>query len=189
MQQNDDEIIYTSLLTREDYDRIESLVDLYIELNIRIFQIDLIEIAKQKGYRLIPYSKLDSTESKRLREKELSGLTLKNQNGLPIIFYDDNEVWYRQHFTIMHEIGHIVLGHQQESRLANQCANFFASYSLSPSPIVKVMECEDFMDVADRFGLSPDSASLTFSRFEKWLKVPVYKEHELKLLRHFGITI
>ena len=93
MQQNDDEVVYSSLLTKEDYDRIENLVvDLYIELDIKSFPIDPIAIAKQKGYTLIPYSKLNKEEAIGLRRKVISGLNMGQKDGTQYIFYDDSEV-------------------------------------------------------------------------------------------------
>ena len=42
----------------------------------------------------------------------------------------------RIRFTIMHEIGHIVLDHTEHSDLAESEANFFAKYALAPPPLV-----------------------------------------------------
>lgn len=64
----DTEIYGPADLTHRDYDRIESaIVDLYAELNIKEFPIDPFYIARQKGYQVIPYSKM--TEETRDIEK------------------------------------------------------------------------------------------------------------------------
>ena len=50
------------------------------------------------------------------------------ENGQSVfyIFYDDSMYDRRIRFTIMHEIGHIVLDHTEHSDLAESEANFFA---------------------------------------------------------------
>ena len=42
------------------------------------------------------------------------------------IYYNDKKDAGRIRFTILHEIGHFVLGHLQQSDLAESEANFFA---------------------------------------------------------------
>ena len=96
-------------LTHRDYDRIErAIVDLYAELNIRELPIDPFSIAKQKGYEVIPYSKIPEEARNILRKTEKSGTSGRTKKGVFRIFYDDSHCEYRQRFTIMHEIGHIL---------------------------------------------------------------------------------
>lgn len=60
----DTEIYGNSGLIDRDYIRIESsVVDLYTELNIKTIPINPFNIAKQKGYELIPYSKIENDGS------------------------------------------------------------------------------------------------------------------------------
>ena len=40
-------------------------------------------------------------------------------------------------FTIMHEIGHIDMGHKHGSQLAEVIANHYAGYALAPSPLIQ----------------------------------------------------
>ena len=134
----DDEISWPANLTHSDYDRIESIVvDLYEELNIKEFPIDPFDIAKKKGYEAIPYSQIDKEARDILRKTERSGTSGRTRKGVYRIFYDDLDCEYRQRFTIMHEIGHIQLGHKEDSPYAEKCANYYEQikYGYEPDKI------------------------------------------------------
>lgn len=174
-------------LTQRDYNRIESsIVDLYAELNIREFPIDPFYIAKQKGYEVIPYSKIAEEARYILRKTERSGTSGRTKKGVFRIFYDDSDCEYRQRFTIMHEIGHIELGHKEDSTYAEKCANYYATYSLAPSPMIVRLGCEDFIDISIRFNVSDESAMYAFDRFTRWANIPCgLKPYEEKLNKLF----
>lgn len=178
-----------ALLTAKDYYRIESsVVDLYKELRITCFPIDPFKIAIKCGYELIPYSSLDKDMQSFLRDSERAGTSGRTKNGTYRIFYDDYNVLTRQRFTIMHEIGHIRLGHKEDSQYAEKCANYFATYSLAPSPAMSLLNCEDFVDVSLKFGISDESAIYSFDRYCRWFNVTndlkPYEERLIELLEN-----
>lgn len=86
-----------------------------------------------------------------------------------VIFYDDLPSLQRQRFSIMHEIGHILLGHKQESDLARIQANYFAAYALAPSPLIYLYEVEDFIELSQVFNISQECAMLCATRYNNWL--------------------
>lgn len=174
-------------LTSKVYEKIENLVvDLYIELKIKNFPINPFEIAKQKGYEVIPYSQLKQEACAELRNKEINGLSLRTANGSCKIFYDDSHCKARQRFTIMHEIGHIQLGHKEDSEYAEKCANYYAAYALVPTPMIYKLDCEDFMCIADKYDVSYETAMYAFDRFNRWRKITCkVKPYESKLLEYF----
>ena len=174
-----------TLISRE-YQRIEQkVVELYRKLNIRSFPIKPHEIAEKLGYSLIPYSRLTKKKRDTLRTIG-AGISVRDKNGKYRIFYEDIDTYERQRFTIMHEIGHIQLGHREDSELAEKCANYYAPYALAPSPIIGLYKCEDFMEVAIRFGMSQEGGMYAFERFSRWRNIPVaLKPHELELNRLF----
>lgn len=175
-----------SSLIKKDYLRIEQLVvDLYDELGICVIPIDPFYIARRLGYVLKPYSKLKKKTSGALRQQEIVGTSLLKE-GVFYIFYDDSHTRERQGFTIMHEIGHIQLGHKEDSYYAEKCANYFAAYALAPSPLIGIMRCEDFLDVATIFGLSPQSGQYSFDRYIRWISIPgKLKPYEERLMTFF----
>ena len=162
----------------------ETVADLYVELNICKSPINPWSIAKRKGYIVVPYSKLKYNVVMGLRKKDLKGISFFNQTkGCFIIYYDNAYSFAIQRFTIMHEIGHILLGRKGESELANQMANYFAAYALVPSPLIDCYKCEDFIDVEAAFMVSPPCAERCFNRY---LNRKEYggklKKYEIKLL-------
>ena len=183
----DTEIFVPAGLTSKMYDKIEELVvSLYEDLKIENSPINPFKIAEQKGYILNPYSKIAEELRVLLRNNGMVGTFVRTKEGIYKIFYDDSDVQVRQRFTIMHEIGHIVLGHKENSSFAEKCANYYASYSLSPTPLIGVYDCEDFIDVSTRFNISYESAIYAFNRYMKWLQMPNdLKPYEIKLKSFF----
>ena len=58
------------------YDRIEeNVVDLLIQLNIRSFPIDPMEIALRLGYELVPFSKMNREAKRILVPKDVDGVS------------------------------------------------------------------------------------------------------------------
>lgn len=185
---NDNEIIGGAFLVHKDYERIESLVvDLYEELGVKAFPIKPFDIARQKGYKLVPYSQMNRELQTLLRSKKMFGASGRTLKGAYKIFYDDSNCEARQRFTVMHEIGHIHLQHKEDSMYAEKCANYFASYALAPSPMINRYGCGDYLDVALRFNISEESAIYAFDRGMRWaslhynLKPYKLKSYEIKI--------
>ena len=177
-----------ALLTKKKYAHIEKkVVDLYIELKLKRHPLNPFAIAKDCGYIVLPYSSLCVEAVDLLREKEMDGFSyLDKADERHYIYYDDKEIIARQYFTIMHEIGHIQLGHKEDSVLADKEADYFAAYSLAPSPIMDRYACEDFIDVIMCFAVSEPCAVRCFDRFIKWeLYSGRLKDYEKRLLNLF----
>ncbi len=176
-------------ITHREYDRIEStIVDLYEKLCIDHIPVDPFSIASKLGYKVKKYSDLPRHYKAYLIELGLDGLSCYDPATKSyIICYDDSHSQTRIRFTMMHEIGHIVLGHKQESKLANKIADFFAGYFLAPSPLISLYECKNSKEVADQFDISQDCADICFRRFQNWKEVTKsLKQYELKLLDLFS---
>ncbi len=170
------------------YQKIEEAVTcLYKELKIKKTPIKVSTIIKKKGYVLVPYSQLNRKKVSALLEENINGtsffdLRLNNY----VIYYNDNRVIEYQRFTIMHEIGHILLGHKEESELARMEANYFAAYALAPSPLIHLFSCEDFIDLISIFKISRQCAEICFGRYLNWQEYSGnLKKHELDLLNLF----
>ncbi len=154
------------------YRNIEQLaVNLYQELKIRDTAFDVFKVANKKGYQLIPYSVLKKKKREYLRANGYDAINyFDNRINRYVIIYDDKPSLQRQRFSIMHEIGHILLGHKQESDLARIQANYFAAYALAPSPIIHLYDIEDYVELAEIFNISQECALLCASRYNNWLQ-------------------
>lgn len=81
----------------------------------RCIPISGFELASKMGVKMIPFSSL--TEEKLGAAKTISpdGFYCEPGNGREYIFNDDQKEYTRCNMTILHEIGHAVLGHTDET--------------------------------------------------------------------------
>lgn len=102
------------------YSEIErEVVKLYFKHGIHSYPIDPFTIIKNEGYILIPFSKIDF--SKQFINKNSDAFSFYSpQLDTYVIVYNDNRLLRRIRFTLMHEIGHIKMGHKGESDLAKK---------------------------------------------------------------------
>lgn len=180
-------------LPKKVYDKIEeNVVDLYIELELTI-PINPIDIAKRLGYELHYLSEIKNPNEQKIISDAIThtceGVSyFDSKHNTYLIWINDINSNYqpRLNFTIMHEIGHIRLGHKCDSILAEIEANFFAAYALVPSPLPGLMRCESFIDIADTFHVSIECAYNSSSRIRNWCDYggPI-KQYEKRLLNYF----
>lgn len=104
------------------------------------------------------------------------------------IVYNDELSQGRVRFTILHEIGHIVLGHREQSELAEAEADFFAKYAIAPPALVHLTHPSDYFDIAATFGISLECASYAMSYYNKWLQFgpSSYLEYEYRTIKLFS---
>ncbi len=170
------------------FDCIEkTVVSLFKRLDIKKVPIKPFEIASKLGFIVKKYSSLTRELQIALKTSEHEGLSHFDPDlGTFVIYYDDSISYSRIRFTIMHEIGHITLGHREESVLAKRMADYFAAYSLAPSPLIKYYNCEDYSEVVDRFDVSLECAYNSFSRYLRWThQVNCLRSYENELLDLF----
>ena len=177
------------------YDEIIAIViKTFKQYDIRNVPIDCFEITNKMGIILKPYSTLTKGELEKSLKESKDGFCLLREETLGpftinqwYIFYNDALPDCRIRFTLMHEIGHIVLDHTEGSDLAESEANFFAKYALAPPPLVNEISPEDYMELRDAFNLSNQFAKNAFSYYEKWLNNggAFYKDNEMDLLDQF----
>lgn len=171
------------------YQRIEERVTaLYIEQNINKVPINPFDIADRRGYIVKPFSALNKQARLDVFTKGLDGTSYFDPELKKyVICYDNSQIIQRVRFTLMHEIGHIDLGHRQESDLARKMADYYAAYSLAPSPIIHICNYDDYIDVANMFNISNPCADNCFRRYENWFNYggKAYKYYELRMLNLF----
>lgn len=175
-------------IPNEMYENVaKTAVKLYVDLNITETPIEPLDIAKRKGFIVKPYSKLSDDKSSYVKNRDINGMSYYYAKiGKYVILYDDSCVSAFQRFTVMHEIGHILLGHKQESELANQMANYFAAYSLAPSPLIGLFNCADASDIMREFDVSKPCAEICIKRYMNWRDYGgELRDYEKKLLKLF----
>lgn len=186
-----DECGKLTLPQRVFWDVDKAVAKLYEELNIKSVPIDPFAIAKALNIKVQPYSEFSEEILQKLVKISQDGFGFFDiEENRYVILYDDvNNCKARQRFTIMHEIGHIVLGHKVDSPLAEVLANAFASYALAPSPIIHMLVFDSYLDFMSIFNISNEGAYYTFIRYKQWthqIEQRALFDFEIKLMERFN---
>lgn len=179
-------------LCSERYEEIDKeVIKMFNKISIKSFPVDCFDVCKQLGYKVFAYSEVKGTAREALIDASKDGCSslVELERGVfeYWIFYNDEMRRSRIRFTIFHEIGHIILGHTEESDLAESEANHFAAYALVPPPLVHQANVEDYIDIANIFDVSTESAYYAMIRYTSWLKYGArdYLEHEERIIQLF----
>lgn len=168
----------------------KATVDFFSKYHIDCTPISGFEIVMKMGVKLIPYSAYSSSGQNLMLKLSEDGFSIK-KSGYWYIYYNDSMPYDRINFTIMHEIGHIYLGHLEESDIANAEANFFAKFALAPPVLIHKFGLDSPFEVAERFAISGEAANYAFNYYPKWLNFSGnhYTDYEVKLCKIFGIAV
>lgn len=189
-------------LEHERYEEIKAdIIDMYEECEVHEFPINAFDIAEKLRYNVIPYSQLSlekHTECRTLSKDGCSELDYNETTGMYEynIYYNDavDMLHSRIQFTIMHEVGHIRLGHLDDDAGKNEAvkeseANFYASYSIAPPPMINQYHCESPDDLCRYFNTSGEMSGYAYERYLKWLNCGIYyKDYEIHLMSLFGVA-
>lgn len=154
-------------LTYNRYEEIKSIVVDTLKMgNIANVPICCFQLVQALEIDCIPYSSLSPKQQSVCLEFSDEGFTLDDT-----IYYNDTQIDTRIRFTIMHEIGHIVLGHTEEDELSESEANFFAKYILVPPVLVYAIDTagnvsED--EIRHIFNVSHPVAEYAVDYYNKW---------------------
>lgn len=143
----------------------EKILSFYRTFSIRSFPIDHFSIVEQLGFKIRSYSELSTKKAAALRQLSPDACILDDT-----LYYESKCPKGRVRFTIMHEIGHIVL----ESASEND-ADVFASHSLAPRMAIHYSGCKNAADVVRFFGLSEEAADYAFNDYRSWHRTAVYR--------------
>lgn len=183
------------------YEEIKNKVAECIELyEVKNIPVDVFELSDRMGIKLVKFSELTQNELQLLSNFGINSnsagfLALASKKGkiIPFIYYNDAQDFGRVRFTILHEIGHLVLEHLEQSDLAEVEANFFAKYFIAPPVLVDRINPSDYMEVACVFNLSNQCAWNSFDYYIKWKKHhnknnELYESYEKRILNFCSVN-
>ncbi len=152
-----------------DYNKIvTATIEVFRKCDIHSFPIDCGDLLKHYGYRLFSYKEL------RDLNPELYNLSLGysedafRAGASKIVAYNPDRPHGRIRFSLMHELGHHVLGHNGASDLNEKEANAFASHILAPRMAIHYSKCKNANDVAKLFDMSFEAADNAFIDYRRW---------------------
>jgi Zn-dependent peptidase ImmA (M78 family) len=168
----------------------EEVVKLFDKYGVNCVPINGFEIANKMGVKVIPYSsKSEATRNLCLNESEDGFCVFRNNQWT--IFYNDEKQYGRINNTMLHEIGHVILEHTEDSELAEKEVKFFAKYALVPPVLVHKLKIDTPEDIEEIFNVSYEAAIYALIYYKKWLNYGgrFYTPYEEKLLSMFNASI
>ena len=147
----------------------EAILEMYRELDLRTIPIDSFHVAVGIGCPPIPYRLFGPKVLPILKKASLDGLTLHLFGAPhPFILFNDRQPPSRIVFSLMHEVGHVRLGHKEHSKLAEMEANYFAAVSVCPVPLLDRLGIEKPDAVSRVFGISEECARFRLKKLAEW---------------------
>jgi Zn-dependent peptidase ImmA (M78 family) len=175
-------------LSENRYEEIKQIVvDMFVEYGVCCVPVNGFELATKMGIKVIPYSAIAESKRWLLLKKSEDGFSVEKNIGEWYIFYNDTKGYGRINNTIMHELGHIMLDHSEDSELAEKEVKFFAKYALVPPVLVHKLNLDNPMDIVKYFDVSLEAATYAYNYYKKWLQCgsTEYTSYELTLLALF----
>ncbi len=140
---------------------------MFVEYEVSCVPVSGFELATKMGIKVIPYSAIHYSKRYLLLKKSEDGFCVEKTPGEWFIFYNDGKGYGRINYTIMHEIGHIVLDHSEDSELAEKEVQFFAKYALVPPALVHKFKLNDPCSIAEVFDVSFEEAGYNSNDFSR----------------------
>lgn len=142
------------------------ILDVYETCNIKNFPIDCIDVIKKLKIPLYRYSELSEIKERECYKVSDDAFKLRGK-----IYYNDSFPYVRrQRFTLMHEVGHILLSHNGDTKENDDEANEFASHFLAPRIMIHKYRCETADQIHEIFGLSYKASNKALVDYREWYK-------------------
>ena len=93
-----------------------------------------------------------------------------NEHDCRFIACNLQEAPGRVRFTKLHEAGHLLRGHLQDSVLAEIEANLWAKYAIAPQVLIQELGLTTAEEISQRFGTSLECASNILNQHTNWLR-------------------
>ena len=139
------------------------ILSIYKECKIQTFPIDCELILQHYGFVLYTYKELQNANKTLYNAaKSYSNDAFRFRMS---IYYNSCMPKNRIRFTLMHELGHFILGHQSQEIESEQEADYFASCMLVPRIAILRTGCTTADDIHDQFEVSYAAANRILSDF------------------------
>jgi Zn-dependent peptidase ImmA (M78 family) len=171
----------------------EEVTDLFIRYDIKCIPINGFELASKMGMVLVPYSALSPQKLEAAQRTSPDGFYFEPGDGKEYIYYNDQVGYKRCNMTILHEIGHAVLGHSEDTdpEVAEAEAAFFAKYAVAPPPLVHKVQPNCPEEIADIFCISNEASWHAWDYYRNWKRFHAaygrFTSYEMRLNRLYGI--
>ncbi|MBE5966421.1 MAG: ImmA/IrrE family metallo-endopeptidase [Lachnospiraceae bacterium] len=154
-----------------DYEHIKSAtLKVFIDCNVKSFPIDCFEILEFYKLKAHSYESLPAKLKEYCIKYSDDALNYKDK-----ICYNSDLPPGRIRFSLMHELGHVILKHSQNrTQELEQEANFFASNILAPRMAIHYAGCKNQNDVSKLFHITDEAAHYAFADYKRWHRWTIY---------------
>lgn len=168
-----------------DYLKINYLIlNIYKEHKIKSFPIDCFDLLELYGFTCKSYSSQPNKKRAKCFLVSNDAFTIKNT-----VFYNDEMLNGRIRFTLMHELGHYILGHEEPLTIQHEKqADLFASHILAPRMAIHYAQCKNLNDVSKVFGMTFEASDYAFQDYRRWHRRVTYhkmSEIDKAMYQHF----
>ena len=153
--------------------------EVLMECKINYFPLDLMKIIKFYNIETKPYSNSDYIKTLNFDIQNGDGFS-RIENGQKVIYFNDKKaIKARRRFTIAHELGHCLLGHDlsktkyrnsetgsNDDPIEEMQANVFARDILMPAVVLHYTNCIKYTDIMRLCDVSETSAQLREERMK-----------------------
>lgn len=146
------------------------ILDVYETCEIQAFPFDCHKVLERYGYRIFTYQQLRKANDRLYHYCCRLSDDAFHYKDLKIVAYDETKLWQRIRFSLMHELGHIILNHTEETSQTEHEANYFASHILVPRMAIYYSRCRNKESVAKLFDISLSAAELALNDYKIWYK-------------------
>jgi len=171
----------------EVYEEItKTIIDIYLDYDIKGFPIDEKLVCRKLGVALIPYSGFTRKDRALLIKKSQHGFYVpETANNSPTIFFNDSfESEGAQRLTIFHELKHYVYDDIDDED--DDLADFFARYFMCPIPYLLLKKIDKPNEIASVCGTSMAAAYNAYSNLRNRREKYGYHlfDYEIQLINH-----
>lgn len=161
-----------------------AILEVFNEKEIYSFPIDCLKLLKSYGFKAKSYNSQSPKKKQGCFIISDDAFTLKKT-----VFYNDDMPEGRIRFSLMHELGHHVLKHEEPRTQHHENeANYFASHILAPRMAIHYAKCKNLNDVSKVFGMTHEAADYAFQDYRRWHRHVTYhkmNEFDKALYKHF----
>lgn len=156
-----------------NYEKVYAAVlDVYEYCQIRSFPFSCKEVFAHYGYRLMSYHEVSEQNPELYQMCTLYSEDAFMDRTNHLVLYNSSIPGQRPRFSQMHELGHIILGHEGEKEEQEKEANLFAGMVLTPSMAIHYSRLRNADDLAYAFQISYNAASCALSKYYRLHRIP-----------------
>lgn len=155
------------MITHANHNNIlEKVVSIYVKCQITSFPLDCFSVLKTCGFRVYTYEELKK-QNLRLYQMCIaySSDSFRFEN---MIAYNEKNNYFRIRFSLMHELGHVVLEHEKDAPEHEEDADYFASNFLAPRILIHTGGYRTSDAIHDAFGLSYTASNRALLAYKEW---------------------